>query len=179
MRSGMSRPVAQIFRLLLMVACALCCASSLAIAQTRTVGIGDLWIEYDTSRWQPEPGGFDELAMHPIGAAAGKLDPVHLSRFPGSGRQDCERLAPAQLSGSLYEEPMGDVTTVAGVTSLRLEAHTRCRNAMPKGVVICTVYRGSAYVLTASRPGCHSGGHNLFSGTDPLQELVGGITFAR
>ena len=74
---------------------------------------------------------------------------------------------------------MGDVTTVAGVSSLRIEAHTRCRNAMPRGVVICTVYRGSAYVLTANRAGCRSGGQNLFSGTDPLQELVGGVTFAR
>jgi hypothetical protein len=117
--------------------------------------------------------------MHPIGPAGDKLDPVHVARFPGSGRQDCERLAPAQLSGDLYEEPMGDVTTVAGVTSLRLEAHTRCRNAMPRGVVICTVYRGSAYVLTANRAGCRSGGQNLFSGTDPLQELVGGIHFTR
>ena len=54
-------------------------------------------------------------------------------------------------------------------------AATPCR----RGVVICTVHRGSAYVLTASRPGCRSGGQNLFSGTDPLQELVGGITFAR
>ena len=161
---------------MLAIACTLCCGT-LAAAQTHSVRIGDMELVYDASRWRPEPGGSDEVAMHPIGPAGNKLDPVHVARFPGSSRQDCERLAPAQLSASLYEDPMGDVTTVAGVTSLRLEAHTRCRNAMPRGVVICTVYRGSAYVLTANRAGCRSGGRNLFSGIDPLQELVGGVRF--
>jgi hypothetical protein len=164
---------------MLVIACVLCCASSLAVAQTRTVGIGDLWIEYDTSRWRPEPGGADELGMHPIGAAGNKLDPVYVARFPKSDREDCERLASRQLAPDLYDEPEARMTKVAGISSLRLEAHTRCRNAMPRGVVICTAYRGSAYVLTANRPGCRSGGRNLFSGTDPLQELIGGIIFAR
>lgn len=162
----------------LTVACALCCCT-LAAAQTHSVRLGNMELVYDASRWRPEPGGADEVAMHPIGDAGLKLDPVHISRFPGGGRQDCERLAPRQLSAALYEEPMADVTTVAGVSSLRLEAHTRCRNAMPRGVVICTSYRGAAYVLSATRPGCLSGGRNLFSGIDPLQELVSGISFAR
>jgi hypothetical protein len=162
-----------------MIASLLCCASSLAVAQTRTVNVGDLWIEYDSSRWRPEPGGFNELGMHPIGAAADKLDPAYVARFPNSDREDCERLAARHLARDLYEEPEARMTQVAGISSLRLEAHTRCRNAMPRGVVICTAYRGSAYVLTANRPSCRSGGQNLFTGTDPLQELVSGITFAR
>jgi hypothetical protein len=153
--------------------------ATLAAAQTRTVRIGDLELGYDAARWRPEPGGADEIGMHPVGAAVAKLDPVHVARFPGSGREDCERLAGRQLARDLYEEPMAAMTTVAGVSSLRLEAHTRCRNAMPRGVVVCTAYRGNAYVLTASRPGCRSGGRNLFSGTDPMQELISGMTFAR
>jgi hypothetical protein len=155
------------------------CCATLAVAQTRTVNVGDLWVEYDSSRWRPEPGGADELGMHPIGAAGEKLDPVHVARFPGSGREDCEKLAGRQLPRDLYEGPMASITKIAGISSLRLEAHTRCRNAMPRGVVICTAYRGSAYVMTATRPGCRSGGRNLFSGTDPLQELISGITFTR
>jgi hypothetical protein len=162
----------------LAIACAVGCGT-LAAAQTHSVRIGDMELDYDASRWRPEPGGADEVAMHPIGAAGVKLDPVHLERFPRSQREDCETLAPAQLPASLYEEPMADVTTVAGLPSLRMEAHTRCRNAMPTGVVICTAHHGSVYVLTANRPSCDSGGRNLFSGIDPLQELVGGITFAR
>jgi hypothetical protein len=44
-------------------------------------------------------------------------------------------------------------------------------------VVICVEHRGAAYLLAATRPGCRSGGVNLFSGADPLLELAGGVRF--
>ena len=48
---------------------------------------------------------------------------------------------------------------------------------MPSGVVVCMPYRGSGYAVTASQTGCRDGARNLFSGIDPLDELVRGIRF--
>ena len=89
--------MAQFSRLMLAICVRALLRIALAIAQTRSVRIGDLELDYDASRWRPEPGGADEIGMHPIGAAGDKLDPVHVARFPGSGREDCERLAAAAV----------------------------------------------------------------------------------
>ena len=45
------------------------------------------------------------------------------------------------------------------------------------GVVICLPFRDTGYVLKATQLSCRSPGYNLFSGIDPLQELLDGIRF--
>ena len=111
-----------------------------------------------------------------IGDSARELDPVMVDRDP-AGIADCGQLARRKLGHQLYDEATQSVTEIAGRPAVRLAAHTRCRNAMPQGVVICVEHRGTAYLLSATRPGCRSGGRNLFSGIDPLLELADGVRF--
>lgn len=56
-----------------------------------------------------------------------------------------------------------------------LGSHARCRNAM-RHRHLCSVW-ANAYLLKAFTGSCRSGAKNLFSGIDPLDELVGGIRF--
>ena len=73
--------------------------------------------------------------------------------------------------------PTSQAVEIAGLAALRFVAHTRCRNATPQGVVICTHNRGSAFLLTMSLVSCRGGAGSPFSLTDPLQELMDGIRF--
>ncbi|RZI38760.1 hypothetical protein EGT07_32555, partial [Herbaspirillum sp. HC18] len=131
-------------------------------ADPRSLRLGDVEVVYDGERWNAEAAGQDGFAMQPIGTAARKLDPVHISKVPSESAEACTALARSRLPISLYDEPTAAPIDIAGVRAIRLTAHTRCRNAMPQGVVVCAYHRGNSYLLTASKAGCRSGGVNLF-----------------
>lgn len=145
-------------------------------AEQGTLRLGEMELSYDTTRWRAEPASGNSATMRPIGDVARKLDPVVVDHSPAGDRR-CEHLARGKLAGGPYDEPTISTTEIAGRPATRITAHTRCRNAMPRGVVICIEHRGAAYLLSATAPSCRSGGHNLFSGIDPLKELADGIRF--
>jgi hypothetical protein len=147
-----------------------------AAAEQRTLRLGELELAYDAARWRAEPIGENSVAMQPISATGGKRDPVMVDRTP-VGESGCTHLAPRKLAAGPYEEPTATAAEVDNRPAIRLTAHSRGRNAMPRGTVICAEHRGAAYMLSATRPGCRSGGRNLFSGIDPLQELADGVRF--
>ncbi len=64
---------------------------------------------------------------------------------------------------------------MGGIAGEGFSAHTGCRNATPRGEVLCVKVGKRAYVLEALQVGC--GGRNLFSGIDPLAEIAAGVTF--
>jgi hypothetical protein len=146
-----------------------------AVAEAGTLRLGGMELTYDAARWRAEPVGDNAVTMRPIGEVARKLDPVVVDRRPISG--GCGQLARNELAAGPYEGAEQSATELAGRPAIRLTAHTRCRNAMPRGVVICVEHRGTAYLLSATRPGCRSGAVNLFSGVDPQMELAAGVRF--
>jgi len=152
------------------------CAATAFAGKPQVLRIGAMELTYDGARWQAEPNGDSEAIMNPVGKAAGKLDPVQIKWARAS--QDCEALARQQLWQSMYEDPVAAPVEVAGIQGQRFSAQPRCRNAMPDGVVICIQHGGSAYMLVSTQPGCRSGAKNLFTGTDPLADLVGELRFA-
>jgi hypothetical protein len=151
-------------------------AAGAAAAEPRSHRLGEMELVYDAARWRAEPANGRSVTLQPIGEAAGKLDPVMVDRGP-AGDGGCEHLARGKLAAGPYAEPAIATMEIAGRPAIRITAHTRCRNAMPRGVVICVEHRGSAYLLSATVPGCRSGARNLFSGIDPLMELAGGVRF--
>jgi len=161
---------------LAMAACLLW-SCAVAAAEPKTLRFGQMELAYDGERWRPEFAGDATISMQAAGAIARKLDTIAIARAPTEGLEGCKELGQRQFIGSLYDEPKTSPIEVAGVAGIRLSAHTRCRNATPKGVVVCLPYRGTGYVLKATQTGCRSPGYNLFSGIDPLQELLDGIRF--
>ena len=158
------------------VASAVVMAGLTAASEPGALRLGEMELVFDAARWRAEPAGENSVTLQPVGDAARKLDPVMVTSGP-AGERDCERLARRRLADRLYEEASASAAEIAGRPAVHLTAHTRCRNAMPRGVVICVEHRGTAYLLSATRPGCRSGGRNLFTGMDPLLELAGGVRF--
>jgi hypothetical protein len=163
--------------LALAVAVGLIWSSAAGATDRKTLRLGQLELSYDVERWQAELTGDTSATILPTGTIARKLDAITISRAPTDGIEGCRALGTGQFQGSLYEEPTAGQIEVAGVAGIRLSAHTRCRNATPTGVVVCVPYRGMGYVLKATQFSCRSPGYNLFSGIDPLQELLDGIRF--
>ena len=112
-------------------------------AEPRTLRLGEMELAFDAGRWRAESVSENAVNMQPIGAIVRAPDPVLVSRAASDGIDNCQALARRQLSDSFYEEATVNAIEVAGVTAIRLVAHTRCRNAMPRGVAICAQYRGS------------------------------------
>ena len=90
---------------------------------------------------------------------------------------DTAELARAAFDGGRYDKQSlaASGVSIGGLTAERFAAHTGCRNATPRGVIICVKHGGHAYLLQALNPGCT--GRNLFSGVDPLTEIADGIRF--
>jgi hypothetical protein len=160
-----------------LLACLLGFGSSVLATEPRTLRLGHMELVYDAERWMAEPSSDNLVTMRPIGAIAEMHGPVFVSRSPNDGVDSCEGLARIELPESLYEKPISQAIELAGLGAFRFVAHTRCRNATPQGVVICTHNRGSAFLLTMRILSCRSGPGSPFSRSDPLQELVGGIRF--
>lgn len=138
--------------------------------------LGGARVRYDDTRWTALRLE-SRVRFEPIGDAAGKLDPVEL--HVADAAVSCAELASRAFTFGPYDsdELAPTAVKVGGLAGERFEAHTRCRNATPKGVLICVKSGGVAYLLQSLNPGCH--GRNLFSGIDPLDEIAGGLTFTQ
>lgn len=152
-------------------------AGSATLAQPLSVlPFGRMEIAYDGARWQAVRESDTAVTMQPIGDNSQRLDPVTIKRSAVADRAGCLDLARQELAGRIYELPTISEIQVAKLPAVRLTAHTRCRNAMPQGTVICVHHHGNAYLLTANKESCRSGAANLFSGIDPLYEIAAGMT---
>lgn len=144
------------------------------MAADAPITLGAARVRYDDTRWKALPSD-GNVRFEPIGDAAHKLDPVEL--HVADATVSCAELASRAFTFGHYDsdELAPTAVKVGGLAGERFEAHTRCRNATPKGVVICVKRGGVAYLLQSLNPGCH--GRNLFSGIDPLAQIAGGISF--
>ena len=93
------------------------------------------------------------------------------------GRADCEGNARHALTGGIYGDAHDTALTIAGVDAVRLEAGARCRNAMPRAVAVCAAHNGTGYLFLVRQTSCQDSGNNLFSGIDPLREVLEGVRF--
>lgn len=145
-----------------------------AHAADAIIKLGDARVRYDDTRWQAteRPG---RVEFTPLSEMKQRLDAVDLRIL--DDRATCTELAlQAYEVGHYATEGLAPtLRTVGGIKGERFEAHTGCRNATPRGVVICVKTGGSAYLLQSLNPGC--AGNNLFSGIDPLAEIANGMTF--
>lgn len=150
--------------------------SATADAQDRvSFRFGNMELAFDGQNWRADRESDTDIKMEPIGDAARRLDSISLKRIAMTTFTDCLDLARMALWGRHYEPPAVTSVEVAKLPAVRLAARARCRNAMPEAVALCVHHRGSAYVLTARKAGCFSGGNNLFSGIDPLYEIAMGL----
>ncbi len=145
-----------------------------AHAADAIIHLGDARVRYDDTRWQAtERSG--RVQFTPLGENARRLDPADLRILDDSAT--CTDLALQAYELGYYDTRAlaPTPTVVGGVKGERFEAHTGCRNATPRGVIICVKTKGSAYLLQSLNTGCQ--GNNLFSGIDPLSEIANGMTF--
>lgn len=146
-----------------------------AFATDVKVRLGDAEVGFDRTRWRASIA-HDNIHFEPQGEAGRKLDGVAL--YIADGATACADLAVAAFALGHYDltELVPVPSSIGGVDGERFVAHTQCRNATPRGVVVCVKVRHRAYVLRAVNPGCE--GRNLFSGIDPIAEIAAGISFA-
>lgn len=149
--------------------------SAAAHAAEATIALGDARVSYDDARWTALRSA-DLVRFEPQSEQMHRLDPVEL--HVADPATPCADLAAQAFALGHY-----DVTAavpapwvIGGIQGERYAAHTRCRNATPKGAVVCVKVANRTYVLRAVNPGCE--GRNLFSGIDPLAELSAGISFS-
>lgn len=155
----------------------LLCFSHSAFAEAGRLRLGQMELAYDAHRWRAEASALSDVTLRPIGELARELDPVRLNAVPVEGPADCEGHARDALTGEIYEGAHATAVAVAGVDAVRLSAWTRCRNAMPHAVAICVAHEGLGYLFVVRQHSCQGGGNNLFSGIDPLAELLEGVRF--
>ncbi|MTD93007.1 hypothetical protein GIW81_01520 [Hyphomicrobium sp. xq] len=158
--------------LALTAACGLACA---ALAAEVAVRLDDASVRFDRARWQASVS-HDGISFSPHGEAARELDPVVLRVV--AGEQSCAVLAATAFGIGHYDLSAieGTPIVIGGIGGERFMAHTGCRNATPRGEIICAKVAGRTYLLQALNAGCE--GRNLFSGIGPLEEIASGISFA-
>jgi len=103
---------------------------------------------------------------------------VTLTRIPGADLETCKAHARAQLSLPHYGEPKLRAIQIAGEGGIEARAHTRCRNAMPIGIVACFPHGEASYVLTNRSRGCRDSAGNPFSKTQWFEDLTKAIRIA-
>ncbi len=92
-----------------------------------------------------------------------------------AGAESCADLARRAFAAGPYDirEMETSAIDIGGGAGTRFAAHTRCRNATPRGEVVCVKAAGRTYLLTALRPGCRG---NPFPRSDALGEIAAGVT---
>lgn len=151
-----------------------------ATAQQPTTRIGGLEIRYDPSQWQIAVPNADVVVLSPTGLIAGKHDAVRISRRKGDTIDACASDAREQWAASLYHEPQPSTVTTSGREWRRLVSHTRCRNATPNGVMLCTAHEGDLYTLTVLNriSACRNVESVLFPDPSLLDGLMAGLSFS-
>lgn len=153
----------------------LAAACGVALAADTVLKLEDATVRYDETRWRASVAARGATFIPQRELARG-LDPVVLHVVDDAA--PCPVIARRIFHSGAYDERAIAVekTIIGGVAGVRLVAHTRCRNATPRGEVACVRLGKRAYLLEALQPGCR--GRNLFSGIDPLAEIAAGISFA-
>ena len=155
----------------------LACVATLSAAfgAETSVRLDDATIRFDAARWKTTALD-NSVAFIPKGEAERELDPVTLRSL--SDDAPCAAMAERSFQIGRYDlsENSPRRVTIGGVAGERFSAHTRCRNATPRGEVMCVKVDKRTYMLEALHVGC--GGRNLFSGIDPLSEIAAGISFS-
>lgn len=151
-------------------------ASHGAANEPGVLHLGSLELSYDTARWRAQAAGERAFDIEPVGENARKLDDVRVTWKPNEAGSTCEAQVGHMLWSEMYEPPVAVPVEIAGIAAQRFVADTRCRNAMPKGVVVCVPHSDGIYLIGATHAGC-GGARNLFSGIDPLDEIVRGAKF--
>jgi hypothetical protein len=144
-----------------------------ADADTR---IAALLITYDTDLWRVVAMA-DGAVFEPIGTGVRDRASVFVQAHQASAGDACRPAARRLLGADLYVEPSSDSTTLGGIEAIRFTAHTRCRNATPRGVVVCAVHRGRLYTVAMRQEGCRTGG-NPFASGGSLDQIAAGARFA-
>ncbi|HWK37563.1 MAG TPA: hypothetical protein VNR88_01485 [Hyphomicrobium sp.] len=161
-------------RALLCNACCLALTPFAAVAAEVTASLASVRVRYDDTRWRVSDRG-EWLRFNPLGEIARDRDPVGLHVLNDAA--SCAELARAAFDGGRYDKQSlaASGVSIGGLTAERFAAHTGCRNATPRGVIICVKHGGHAYLLQALNAGCT--GRNLFTSIDPLAEIANGIHF--
>ena len=151
-------------------------ALSAALAAETSVRLGDATVRFDAARWKTTASD-SSVVFTAQGEAERELDPVTLRLL--SDDAPCAAMAERSFQIGHYDlsESSPRPVTIGGVAGEGFSAHTGCRNATPRGEVVCVKVGKRTYVLEALQVGC--GGRNLFSDMDPLAEIAAGITFER
>ena len=151
----------------------------LAAAEQHLARIGDLTVRTDPARWSAASHSPDELLLSPTGSISGKHDAVRIVRRKGEALQDCSALAKSQWPGDIYADPRTEVTQLGGQQAVRLTLHTRCRNATPPGVMMCTFHHGSLYAVMSDNAitDCRKFERVVFPQAIYFEELVRATTF--
>ena len=132
-------------------------------------------MRFDLARWKTIALG-SSVTFTPKGEAEHELNPVTLR----SHSDDAPYAALAEHSFEIGHYDLSEISprrvTIGGIAGEAFSAHTGCRNATPRGEVMCVKVDKRTYMLEALQVGC--GGRNLFSGIDPLNEIAAGISFS-
>ena len=155
----------------------LACVATLsaALAAETSVRLGDATVRFDAARWKTTASD-SSVVFTAQGEAERELDPVTLRSL--SDDAPCATLAEHSFQFGHYDLSaiLPRRVTIGGVAGERFSAHAGCRNATPRGEVMCVKVGKRTYMLEALQVGC--GGRNLFSGIDPLGEIAAGISFS-
>jgi hypothetical protein len=114
-----------------------------ALAGDTTVRVGGATIRFDPARWKASVSE-NSAYFTAQGEAERELDPVALRTFSDS--TPCAMLAERAFQVGHYD--LSDIApspmTVGGVAGERFAAHTGCRNATPRGEIVCVKVGTSA-----------------------------------
>lgn len=136
--------------------------------------LGEASVRYDDARWRVQEEAAS-LRFEPQGAGTQRMDAVTVVLDPRD--EPCEVRSARAFQFGAYD--LGSIKTapirIGGIDGIRLAAHTRCRNATPRGVVACVRFNKRIYLVQALQAGCR--GRNLFSRVDPIAEIADGIRF--
>jgi hypothetical protein len=149
-----------------------------ASAAEPAVHVGGATINFDPAHYRGLSLSAVAAYFAPQKEAAHDLGPVDVRVYSGAESLSCAELAQQTFAAHSYDDTAIEqsAASIGGFPAERFGAHTRCRNATPRGEIACVVARGQTYVFSALQAGC--AGRNPFSGVDPLAEIIGGVTFA-
>lgn len=147
-----------------------------AVADPSSVRLGSALISYDQEAWKAVANE-NSLRFEPKKAGPPVWrDPVELRRIV-DGQLNCSQISHAEFEAHNYDlsSVKSTQTSIGARQAERFEAWTGCRNATPRGVVVCIRGPDAVYLLSAVQGGC--GGSNLFSDVDPVADFGESLSF--
>lgn len=134
-------------------------------AQQTAHTFGAMTLILDDRDWSFVPEGQSSWRLEPVEDKRRNLRTIRISVQNLEGGATCKGLAEAALAASAYTAPKSFEIVVSEIQAVRAEAHTRCRNATPLGVVVCIPHAGLAHVFANTIVGCRSAGNPFSKGS--------------